>query len=507
MATHIGLDIGASSVKAVALRVSFNKTRLEALSSIDVAEAGSLDEAMRRAMANVTGGKPETHDGVAAALSGERIATRLLTLPASAQKQIGEVLPFELESELPFDTDDAVWDYRVLGAARPPSVKEDQLAVLTSVARTTDARARIEQVKNALGYEPERLGAGVFPLGNLVAVTEALRGAVVAIVDLGVERSEVLVLRDGESAFTRTLLVGTSGLPQNAPKLARELRTTLAAYRATGGPAVAKIVLAGGGAYVSGAESFLGQELGVPVERIGAPSMELNPSIGADTGFATYAKAVGLALSLGARATDPNLRKGPLAFERGFGWIKERLPVIIALGAAALVAFLVGSVLEIAALANERDTLEKALSTVTGEVLGEATDSADRANELLAKESSLIDEDPLPHADAFDVMVRLSESVPQSVVHDIEELDVQKGHVAIRGIVGSVNDAQEILKNLKSEPCFSNVTIKNTSQVVGGDRQKYSMEFDVKCPQDVKTKKKESAGAASASASSTGAKP
>jgi general secretion pathway protein L len=508
MATHIGIDIGASSVKAAALRVTFKKTRLEALSSVNIAEAGSVDEAMRRALSGVTGGKPEVHDGVATALSGERVATRMLTLPQSAQKQISEVLPFELESELPFDTEDAVWDYKVLTSGRPSSMKEDQLAVLTTVARTVDARARIDQFKGALGFEPERLGVGVFPLANLAAVTEALRGAVVAVVDLGVERSEVLMLRDGEPAFTRTLLVGTSGLPQTASKLARELKTTFAAYRAAGGLPATKIVLAGGGAYVSGAEAFLNQELGIPVERIAAPAIELNAALTADSsGYAQYAKAVGLALSLGARPADPNLRKGPLAFERGFGWIKERLPLLVVLGSFMLLAFLASTVLEIVALSNERDTLEKALSTVTGEVLGEATESSDRADELLAKEASLIDEDPMPHADAFDVMVRISESVPQSVVHDIEELDFQKAHVAIRGVVASVNDAQEIAKNLKSEPCFSNVTIKNTSQVVGSDRQKYAMEFDVKCPQDVKSKKKDGTPAASASASSTGAKP
>jgi hypothetical protein len=42
---------------------------------------------------------------------------------------------------------------------------------------------------------------------------------------------------------------------------------------------------------------------------------------------------------------------------------------------------------------------------------------------------------------------------------------------------------------------------------VGGDRQKYVVEFDLKCPEDVKKSKKDSAAAAaSASATSTGGK-
>jgi general secretion pathway protein L len=503
MATHIGLDIGAFSVKAAALRVTFKKTHLEALSSIEVSLAGSVDEAIRQALQAVTLGKP--HDGVATAISGERIAVRILSVPSSAQKQISEVLPFELESELPFDTEDAVWDYRILTAGRPATMKDDQLAVLTTVAKTVDARACIAQLKEAAGFEPERLGVGIFPLANLVSVTESLRSGVVAIVDIGLLHSEVLILKDGEASFCRTVRVGTSVLPQGAAKLARELRTTLSAYRAAGGAPADKIVLAGGGASVSGAEAFLNQELGIPVERIAAPQVEWNPALGADApaSFAKFSKAVGLALSLGARPADFNLRKGPLAFERGFGWLRERMPALVALGGVLLLAFFVSAVVEVIALSKERSTLEAALSSVTGEVLGEATSSPERVSELLAKESSLIDEDPMPHADAFDVMVRISESIPQSVVHDIDELDVQKGHVSIRGVVGSVNDAQEIAKNLKSEHCFSDVKIKSTSQVVGGDRQKYVMEFELKCPEDVKTKKKDSAGSASAAATAT----
>ena len=144
---------------------------------------------------------------------------------------------------------------------------------------------------------------------------------------------------------------------------------------------------------------------------------------------------------------------------------------------------------------------------MTESVLGQATDDAETANGLLTQRAAAADEDPLPHADAFDVMVRISEAVPQSVVHDIDELDVQKGHVTVRGVVASVSDAQSIAASLKGEACFSDVKIIRTNQVVGGDRQKYEMEFDLKCPEDQKTKKKPDAKPAeSASAATSGGK-
>jgi general secretion pathway protein L len=106
-------------------------------------------------------------------------------------------------------------------------------------------------------------------------------------------------------------------------------------------------------------------------------------------------------------------------------------------------------------------------------------------------------------------MVRLSEAIPQSMKHDIDELDVQKGHVTVRGVVDSVQDAQSIASSLQDEKCLSDVKIKSTTQAVGSDRQKYVLEFDLKCPEDVKAppkKKSEPSSSASAAPSGSGGK-
>jgi general secretion pathway protein L len=158
------------------------------------------------------------------------------------------------------------------------------------------------------------------------------------------------------------------------------------------------------------------------------------------------------------------------------------------------------------AVRSERTTLEAALGTVTKEVLGTEATTADEAQDLLAKEVALTDEDPMPHADAFDVMVRLSEAIPNSMVHDIEELDVQKGHVVVHGVVGSIPDAQGIASTLSETPCMSDVKIKSTTQQIGSDRQKYVMEFDVKCPEDIKSPPKKKGAPAAGSSASAGGK-
>jgi hypothetical protein len=86
---------------------------------------------------------------------------------------------------------------------------------------------------------------------------------------------------------------------------------------------------------------------------------------------------------------------------------------------------------------------------------------------------------------------------------------MQKSHVIVHGIVGTIPDAQSIVASLQSERCFQDVKMPRTNAQIGGDRQKYVMEFDFKCPEDIKAppkKKTDAASSASAAASGSGGK-
>ena len=507
MSVCLGIDVGASAVKIAAIRFSYRKTALIGMVSRDVGPDADLPTVIREAVKALLGEKGGMGDASAVALPGSKAAFVTLSLPQSSARVLGNVLPLELEPTIPFDMSEAVFDYRVLPQA-PGAEKSPTLSVLCAVAPTSEVCARMDLVKSATGVEPERVGVGGFTLANLLGWTPALATAEpTLLLDLGNDSSDLVVLEGGEPVFARTLSLGTKGLPQTAPKLAREVRTTVLGHRAAGGKPPTKVFLAGGGAFVSGAEGFLAGELGLEVVRIPAPALELERPGTVDLAeVPRFAKALGLALGVGPRPLGMNLRKGALSFERGFAWVREKVPLLAGLATAIFFISLLSAGAQLYAATRERAALEGALGTVTKEVLGESTESASRALELLAKQTQVADEDPMPHADAFDVMVKLSENIPQSMVHDIEELDVQKGHVIVHGIVGTIPDAQAIMTSLKAERCFSDVKITRTNQVVGGERQKYVMEFDLKCPEDVRGATKKGSGAAQPAPSASGGK-
>jgi general secretion pathway protein L len=506
MPTWLGIDIGSASVKAALVRSTYRKLALVRTASADVAASGGVVEAIRAAVARVLEGEKQGTDATAVAIEGARAAIHRLTLPAAAQKQLADVLAYELEAQVPFDLEGAVFDWRLLERGG----EDGQLPVVAAVARVDDVRARIELVKQATAQEPERVGVGGFVLGALAPYVPGLGEAdTVAVVDLGAKASEVLLLERGEPVFARTLSTGTEGLPATAERLARDLRVSFGAHRAQGGSAPSRVFLCGGGAFVSGAEGFLSGSLEIPVQVLPDPALETaGTGLDVTRDLPRYAKAVALALSLAGRGTGLNLRRGPLAFERGFAWVRERIPVLAGLAAVILVSFAFSAWARLHSAHKEREVLQAALGAVTKDVLGTEATTAEEAQDLLSKEAALTDEDPLPHADAFDVMVRISEAIPSSMVHDIEEFDVQKGHVIVRGVVGSIPDAQAIQATLAEDKCLADVKIKNTVQMVGTDRQKYTLEFDLKCPEDSKTppKPRSAPGGASAAASGSGGK-
>ncbi|MBX3203158.1 MAG: pilus assembly protein PilM, partial [Labilithrix sp.] len=142
MSTWLGIDIGATAVKVAAVRSAYRKLQLVGVASVEVAQAGGVAEAITMAARAVMGERQGLGDAVAIAIEGSRATVKIVGLPASAAKQLGDVLPFELEATLPFDLADAVFDYRLLPGARER--KGEELAVLVGLAKTADVKERID---------------------------------------------------------------------------------------------------------------------------------------------------------------------------------------------------------------------------------------------------------------------------------------------------------------------------------------------------------------------------
>ncbi len=488
MARYLGLDIGARYVRAAVITTGYRRIGVERLEEMPITDSENLSAAITTAASHLL----SPIDGVATAIDGDLAFVHRLTLPRTATKQLAEVLPFEIEAQIPIDIDELVYDYRLLARAN----NQAPLTVLVAAARSEHVRARIELVRQALGREPERVACGAVALANLVSLTPGLRRPEpLAIVDLGGRRTEVTVLHNAEPVFVRTLSYGVEGLPASAEALAAEVRQSLLAWSAQGDSDVACVYLAGGGAFADGAARFLNYELGVPVEPLPPIEAEgVTPEL--LQAMPRFAKAVALALGAAGRGHDVDLRRGALAYQRGFGFLKEKAPLLIGLGASVLVSFFFATWAETRALARENTVLVDQLARVSKEILGVEANDAETAADALQKARVGEEADPLPQMDGFDLVVEVSKIVPTNVTHDIEEFDVQRGHLKMQAIVGTASEAQNIATELAKHRCLEQTKLGKVTQAINSDRQKYVLDADVRCPEDkkAKTDKKDKTG-------------
>lgn len=476
MARFMGIDVRPRHVRVAVLETTYRRTNL-----IDLREAAYGDGVPAElALAQCTDGLLEHVEALAVAIDGERSFIHRLKLPAAALKQLDEVVPYEIEAQVPIDIEELVYDHRRLKTRGEGT----EILLLAAAARTAHVQERIELLRRVVGREPDRVGCGALPLGNLAGLSDKLAGpGPIAVLDLGGPKSELVLLSLGEPVFARTLSRGMDGLPESAPELVAEIRQTLAAWAAQGGDSIVALYLTGGGAQASGSEEYLAYQLDVPVERL--TQLRLDNLIPEKSELVPrFAKALGLAAGLSGPGRDPNLRQGSLAYQRGYGFLKEKVPLLSGLAGAIFISFAFATWAELDALGTEQKRLATTLSELSQQVLGESTDDPERAMELLERAERREEADPQPKVDAFDVVMAISRAVSPDITHDIEEFDMNRDHVQVNGVVANATQAQSIAGALKENECFTEPKISKITQVVNSDRQKYVLEFDVKCPEE-----------------------
>jgi len=484
MAKWMGIDITETAVRVAMVRTSLRSTTLEVLREERLVDHETPSAAIRAA---TTGLKADIY---ATALSGDRGYVRFVELPKAAQKAIGEVLTFEVESTLPTELDDAVMDHKIL---RQP-VDEEHIAILAGVAETEHIRERIGLVLRGTGAEPQRIGLGALPLANLMTVCADLAApGPLAIIELGENKSDLLVLKNGEPLMVRTLSRGVAGLPHDARNLAREVRQTLAAWRIQDGTAVERMFFVGAGRNVAGLDAFLQSELTVQIEDLPALQLEVPPELQAL--IPTCAKALAIALSADRRGRTLDLRQGPLQAQQSFQFLREKTPLLAGLAAAIFVSFGFSVYAELRSLERETASLEAQLESSTAMNLGKATRDYAMADQALQDLVAGKNDDPLPEVDGFDLMVELSERIPPEITHDITKFDFNKGKLNLQGVVDTIEEANRVSQAMEKHPCFKDVNLIRTSQLKKENRQKYILEFTVRCGPDEKKKKSKRPGA------------
>ncbi|MCC7539270.1 MAG: pilus assembly protein PilM [Deltaproteobacteria bacterium] len=416
---------------------------------------------------------------VVVAVDGTLVSLRRVTVPAALVKKLDEVLPGELESVVPFELDRAVVDHQ------PIRREGATLSVLATAAPLEVVRDLLSDL-SAAGIHPKEIAVGAAALDGLARAAAPLRSPdPVLLVDLGQKRTDLCLLRDGRCEMARSLSMGTSAFPDRSVPFARLIGQSVAAMRGGETPDPRKVVLVGGGSLLDGIVEWVANITDLPVEVATLPlPIEGERASWVDPRFA---RALALAARTSSKEKRLDLRRGEFATRKGISNLREHLPLVAGCAAAVFLSFAISTWARYSALMDDQETLVAEMSRQSERLFGKASSSPDEVRKLLEGQRQ---GDPLPEVDAFGVLSAINMRMPpasESFVHDIERLTIdlgepgRDGSVQLHGIVGTIEQRDQIADALGRYACFPEVKKLRTTRMVGEERMKYQLEMAVRC--------------------------
>ena len=543
--TITGIDLGSRSVKFAVFDVGFRRVRLHT-SFEEPVPPGEAPLPERQAEALRAGvARLPSQSTIHMALPGEMPALRVLDLPFSDARKVDQVVGYELEGQIMHDLSEVVMDHVILSAPTTGEAEAAGSRALAVAAPSEQVAAFLASLKPC-GVEPRTLYVAPVIYHALLAEERAPAEIAPAgcrlFIDIGHQRSQLCFLRGTEAVFGRTsshageeltlALVRASGdkwtfaqaeqakhtygfVPRRAQPptpaaqrqlggvlqaalapFLRDLRQTLASFRAQNKAPVESIMLAGGGSRLQGLPEFLQEELGIPTGLWPAPP---EPAVAEGTaadeaeevsvvdeeGSASRARlALAFALAwAGARGhRELDLRRGPFQYRASFSAVRQKGAHLALLIGAVLACAAVDGTIALRRLSSEQVQLKERLKVATKELFGEARSDATEVTAALNR--SLRDEmAPVPRVTAFDLLDQISRKMPaaEQVAIDVQDMEIKTKKTSIKGTVDSAAALDDVVAKLKEIECFEEINKGPLTEVTGGAKQ-FSLTINSKCP-------------------------
>ena len=550
MASRIyAIDLGAWSVKlAIAAPGMRGATILQVVERELPAGDAPASERAAATLASMVSQYGLRGDTAYLGVFGDQVFTHVLEFGfttlrrADLQRAIGA----ELEGVVPLDLEDMVYSFETLppalvspdalaeevtqvgAAAMVPVTKRGRVAAATtgmrvltySMAKAT-AHAMIATATDA-GAEPR----GLLPIGGAaVRLVERLpslaarRGAgeAIAVIDIGHDRTDVVVVRGGKAVFSRTVtragrnvteaiartwnisfaeaekakhkdgfVASTSepapseawarihaGVIGEIAPLARELRQTLSACRARTGDAPTAAILVGGGSRLRGLAPYMTEELAIPTAVMTAE--DLVGLVGSRSVMIENVDSAAMTVAMvhDAASGRPlfDLRQDDLAYKVDLSFLRQKaMPLAVAV--MAIVAF--SSVSAWASLYKLRHA-EKILNTRLAAETTQQFGKLETVEQVLGQNVPVVTAEgsPMPKMSAYDILLAINENVPtkDKITLNITDLDIAANKIAIKGNAKTPEEIELLVDGLKKVSCFTDVSRGSTQTGANGEKQ------------------------------------
>ena len=212
--TILGLDLGSYSIKAALYEVGFKSFQITDLYEssplrIDDLPKDQASETQMKALEDFLKRNQIPISVVVTSIPATSISYRALKLPFKDKRQVAKVLPFELESFLPFDLQDLIIDCHVTEVV-------DGHSSVVAVAVKKDLLARYLMGLESIGVNPRIVDVDALALGNIMPISNVPVEGNYGILDIGHNKTSLCLVGDQKTLAIRSFLTAgkaiTNGL-------------------------------------------------------------------------------------------------------------------------------------------------------------------------------------------------------------------------------------------------------------------------------------------------------
>ena len=490
----LGLDINDDYITAVQVESGLKAYQIMACARVRIEGDDGLDDALKELFEQ----KDLKSDICVAAIPGEYVSYRNLRMPFKDTKKIRQVLPFEVETMVPFPVEELVIDFMI-------SDRLDQSEILAVSAKKELISQYLADLKSN-GIDPDVLGIRCVPTVSLLLKQESTPDDGLFL-EIGQKSSTMVLFTKRRVALIRTFafdggpitesfISATNGGHANT-QISEQAESWFKSFcimvqntiHAIGWQINKEIhqektFFTGVGALFPETERLLTRFLDVPAEQIDLSSdrsVDMEGGVAQIWNSALMDNALALSLWDGKRGQGFNFRKDEFEIEKRDFWLKKefRRAMVFLVVILSLLAADIG--VDYYFLKKRYRMLDQKITEVFRKAFPDVKRVVDPVQQMKVKvnevKTSAIS---VPGTDlnisVLDLLKDISQRVPKPLEVHVSRMVIDRETMRISGKTDTFNTVDNIKSGLGASKYFSAVTISSANL----DRTGKKVQFEIK---------------------------
>lgn len=473
----LGLDIKEDAITAVSVKTGFRGFSIESVVHVPI--SGSNEE-LTSGVERITETLNGKGSACIASIPARDVFFRNLTLPFKQSKKIRQILPYELEQDLPVPAEHLTMDFH-----RIPSTESDHETDIIAGSVDQKRLHAYEEALSSFGFQLDRITISGYPAAAWLSKRSFLEGKGI-ILDIGKTSCTLFIIISGDIHYIRTFSVISTPSLQISSLCSDILRTVAVfeeMYKSEFSPE--RILIIGHAPEDSLLPQEMSKQMEIPVQLIDL-SQEAGIQIKDEIDSIWEPSFMNNALSLALTEVD---RVDGFDFQRKtFSdkklWNEHGKRILVCGSIACLVGLLAMFNLfyEIYTLQKQVAVLDQNMIQIFNETFPDVKRIVDPLHQMRIKikelkKDALFLGDGEGHVRVIDLLNDISRRLPKSMDIDLTRIVSGPEIITISGETDTFNTVNDIKTKLEDVRRFQSVEISSANLDKSGNRVRFKLKI------------------------------